>query len=145
MPVTGRLEGPLYYIALAVGAVPLLFANRKILAPDSWSIPFGAPINTLTTSSKDPVYVFMASAGGRDLGMALSIITFTLLRDRRAFGILMIAGTIAAIVDAIAVWNHSKASRDIAIQTHGGAAVAMAVLAYFTLVGLRSTKSTKLA
>jgi hypothetical protein len=128
-----RLSGGLYYSAWAVAAFGLFLFNRKVFHPKDWSVNFGAPIGKLITGSNDPAYVYMKSSGGRDLGMGVALLAFALLRDRRAFGITMIAVALIGANDAVAVYNHSPDSVATALQIHGGVAVASACIAYLAL------------
>lgn len=124
------LTGWLYYASLAIGIAPCLFGLTFILNGDHMAEAYGIPLSKLTRQ-QDPVYAYLAANGVRDLALGVLAISFALLRDRRAVGLVQIGGIITAAGDGMVVLKY--AGRDSkGVLVNFGIAFVLAVLALLT-------------
>jgi len=108
-----QLRGPLYFISLLSAATVALIGLTFILyAPQSGPLIFGIPIpstSTLSLSSaaNTGLTAYISVIGVRDLTLAFVSFIFTLLRDRRAVGVVLAGGLFATVGDAAVMMAYS--------------------------------------
>jgi len=100
-----RLQGPLYATSLLSAVTVALIGLTFILyAPSSGPLIFGIPLPTLATKSST---AYISVIGVRDLTLAFVSFVFTLLRDRRAVGVVLAGGLFATVGDAAVMMQYS--------------------------------------
>lgn len=124
------LTGWLYYASIALGLAPILFGLQFILSGSLMAEAFGVPLRPKTRLN-DPAYTYLAATGVRDLAIGVLALAFALLKDRRAVGIVQLAGILVAVGDGSVVLYYAGLYSKGVITNFGIGAV-IAVLAYFT-------------
>ena len=136
MPRTATQPAPLSpllaTLSAAAGLVLVALGVAAIVAPVTAARLFGVP-----ATGDLP---FVAVAGVRDLAAGLLVLAFALLRDRRAVGACVLAGSVIAIGDGTMVLLHGPAPLPFVVL-HWGSAVACLAFAAVLLRGRRAAQT----
>ena len=91
-----RLAGPLYGGSVALGVMLLGIGARWSLDGEGmaqdWGVPFGA-------GARKPLLAYTCAAGVRDIAFGLALLALAGMRDRRAVGVLVMAGAVVGTGD----------------------------------------------
>jgi len=90
-----------YVVALITGLGLIFIGVRFLLAPEVAEAGYGIQFNELGD------YSFHSVKGIRDIFSGLLISVFVLMKERRALGVTLLAGTIIPVIDMLIVLNKS--------------------------------------
>jgi hypothetical protein len=124
------LTGRLRYLALIFAGIAIALGAQLIAYPSSAASNLGVPIHVSNASAK----AFIAAAGLRDTAIGIVLLIFALVGDRRAVGIVGIAGVIVAGGDGVIFLKYGEGDNSPLIG-HWGPAVVYAALSYVYLLG----------
>lgn len=122
------LGAGLYWSSVATGAVLLAIGVVASVHPASAAQSYGVPL------SGEPADKYMAAAGVRDLAVGAAVLSFALLRDRRALGVSLACTSAIAVGDGIIALRNSPDPKRV-LPVHWGAAVGCIGLACVLLRG----------
>ena len=120
------LSAGLYWSSVATSAVMLAIGTIASVNPERAAKSYGVPL------SGEPADKYMTAAGVRDLAVGAAVLTFALLRDRRALGISLACTSVIAVGDGVIALRNSPDPKRV-LPVHWGAAVGCIGLACLLL------------
>lgn len=131
-----ELEGPLYFIPLALGSALMAAGVRYSFDQPGTGSTFGVPPAASPSPRGPKADVFMSVAGIRTFLLGGSIVAFALLRDRRATGVAVLHAVLVPLADGVVAFRRAKREERLgtAVRAHWGPAVLAGWLAYNLLV-----------
>lgn len=121
---TASLSAGLRWVGIASGTAMLGIGTLATLNPEAAARSYGVPVN----GEYDRAY--LTAAGVRDLCLGGLLLTFSLLRDRRALGVSAALGSAIAVGDGVIALRHGPDPIRVLPVHWGGAvgAIGLAVL-----------------
>ena len=120
------LNSGLYWSSIATGVVLLAIGTIASVNPESAAKSYGVPL------SGEPADKYMTAAGVRDLAVGAAVLSFALLRDRRALGISLACTSAIAVGDGVIALRNGPDPKRV-LPVHWGAAVGCIGLACLLL------------
>jgi hypothetical protein len=112
-----KLTSPTALLSWVLVAFLLLLSAMAAFNPTGAADGFGLPITS------DDALPWLRIKAGRDLGLALIMMTVLLQRQRRLFGAVTLVSMVIPFVDATTVVSNGAHSVGYALAVHGSAAL----------------------